>query len=76
MNDSAKTKLQLALILLLDEEEFDRISVSKICKEAGVHRSTFYSYYDNQFDLLEDTYQYLIQLFFAEFQLYHENSAL
>ncbi len=32
MNDSAKTKLQLALILLLDEEEFDRISVSKICK--------------------------------------------
>lgn len=55
MNDSAKTKQQQALILLLDEEEFDRISVSKICKEAGVHRSTFYSYYDNQFDLLEDT---------------------
>ena len=53
MNDSAKTKQQQALILLLDEEEFDRISVSKICKEAGVHRSTFYSYYDNQFDLLE-----------------------
>ena len=75
MNDSAKTKQQQALILLLDEEEFDRISVSKICKEAGVHRSTFYSYYDNQFDLLEDTYQYLTQLFFAEFQLYHENSS-
>lgn len=76
MNDSAKTKQQQALILLLDEEEFDRISVSKICKETGVHRSTFYSYYDNQFDLLEDTYQNLTQLFFAEFQLYHENSAL
>ncbi|MDG3145704.1 hypothetical protein MKL27_02160 [Streptococcus suis] len=33
MNDSAKTKLQQALILLLDEEEFDRISVSKILKK-------------------------------------------
>ncbi|WP_153055230.1 TetR/AcrR family transcriptional regulator, partial [Streptococcus suis] len=51
MTESAKTKLQQALILLLDEEEFGRISVSKICKEAGVHRSTFYHYYDNQFDL-------------------------
>ncbi len=68
MTESAKTKLQQALILLLDEEEFDRISVSKICKEAGVHRSTFYSYYDNQFDLLEAAYQYLTQLFLAEFQ--------
>lgn len=35
MNDSVKTKQQQALILLLDEEEFDRISVSKICKEAS-----------------------------------------
>ena len=38
MAKSAKIKLQQALVLLLDEEEFDRISVSKICKKAGVHR--------------------------------------
>ena len=63
MAESAKIKLQQALILLLDEKEFERISVSQICKEAGVHRSTFYSYYDNQIDLLEDAYQYLTSLF-------------
>ncbi|TQE89167.1 TetR/AcrR family transcriptional regulator [Streptococcus suis] len=74
MTESAKIKLQQALILLLDEEEFGRISVSKICKEAGVHRSTFYHYYDNQFDLLEDANQYLTQLFLAEFQSYPANS--
>ena len=56
MTESAKIKLQQALILLLDEKEFERISVSQICKEAGVHRSTFYSYYDNQIDLLEDAH--------------------
>lgn len=67
MTESAKTKLQQALILLLDKEEFERISVSKICKEARVHRSTFYHYYDNQFDLLEDANQFLTQLFLTKF---------
>ena len=70
MAESAKIKLQQALILLLDEEKFERISVSKICKKASVHRSTFYSYYDNQFDLLDDAYHYLTGLFLAEFKHY------
>ena len=70
MAKSAKIKLQQALVLLLDEEEFGRISVSKICKKAGVHRSTFYSYYDHQFELLEDAYHYLTELFIAEFKHY------
>lgn len=70
MTGSAKIKLQQALILLLDEEQFSCITVSKICKNAGVHRSTFYTYYDNQFDLLEDAYDYLTQLFKTEFEHY------
>lgn len=73
MAESAKIKLQQALILLLDEKEFERISVSQICKEAGVHRSTFSSYYDNQIDLLEDAYQYLTSLFQSEFKHYQTN---
>lgn len=70
MPTKAQTKLQQALILLLDEEEFDHLSVSKICQTAGVNRSTFYSYYDNQYDLLEDAYDYLVQLFRIEFKEY------
>ena len=53
MSQSAQIKLKQALLILLDENEFDQLSVSKICKEADVNRSTFYAYYDNQFQLLE-----------------------
>lgn len=68
MATSAQVKLKQGLILLLDQYEFDQISISKICKEAGVHRSTFYTYYDNQFDLLEDAQAYLTELFLTEFK--------
>ena len=67
MTHSAQEKLKQSLILLLDDFDFDQISISKICKEARVHRSTFYAYYDNQSDLLEDVMAYLADIFTAEF---------
>lgn len=67
MTHSAQEKLKQSLILLLDDFDFDQISISKICKEAGVHRSTFYAYYDNQSDLLEDAMAYLADIFTTEF---------
>lgn len=67
MTHSAQEKLKQSLILLLDDFDFDQISISKICKEAGVHRSIFYAYYDNQSDLLEDVMAYLADIFTAEF---------
>lgn len=70
MATKAQIKLQQALILLLYEADFDHISVSKICQTAGVNRSTFYAYYDNQYDLLEEAYDYLVELFRAEFATY------
>lgn len=73
MSEKAQTKLKQALILLLDDYDFDQLSVSRICKEAGVHRSTFYAYYDNQYSLLEDTQTYLVSLFLAEFKHYQQS---
>lgn len=67
MTHSAQEKLKQSLILLLDDFDFDQISISKICKEAGVHRSIFYAYYDNQSDLQEDVMAYLADVFTAEF---------
>lgn len=72
MTHSAQEKLKQSLILLLDDFDFDQISISKICKEAGVHRSIFYAYYDNQSDLLEDVMAYLADIFTAEFILLQE----
>lgn len=69
-HESAKLKLQQALILLLDNEIFERITVSKICQQVAVNRSTFYNYYNNQYELLEDAYDYLTSLFVTEFEKY------
>ena len=37
-HQAAKLKLQQTLILLLDNETFDHITVSKICRQAAVKR--------------------------------------
>ncbi len=44
-----------ALLLLLEQKEFDRITVKELCQRAGVNRTTFYLHYENMNDLLEET---------------------
>ena len=47
-------KMDEALISLLNEKEFEYITVKEICARAGVNRSTFYLHYENTRDLLEE----------------------
>lgn len=44
-----------ALLLLLEQKEFDRITVKELCQKAGVNRTTFYLHYESMNDLLEET---------------------
>ena len=44
-----------ALLLLLEQKEFDQITVKELCQKAGVNRTTFYLHYENMNDLLEET---------------------
>ena len=44
-----------ALLLLLEQKEFDAITVKEVCQKAGVNRSTFYLHYETMNDLLEET---------------------
>lgn len=51
---NAKEKLLNAFFELLSIKEFNDISVSELCVVAKVHRTTFYAYYENTFELLLD----------------------
>ena len=55
-----------AFVTLLENKEFEDISIMDICTTAGVNRSTFYAHYDNTYDLLKQTYQGMIGNFLSE----------
>ena len=48
-----RVALQQALAKLLQENEFDKISVQDITETAAVNRATFYDHYTDKFALLE-----------------------
>jgi len=57
-----KTKKYLkdTLIELLDEMPFEKITVTMLCQKADISRITFYSHYDDKYDLVEDIFQDMI----------------
>ena len=49
-----KKLLKEALIKMLQTTSLDKISISALCENAGINRSTFYKYYGSQYDLFEE----------------------
>ena len=58
-----------ALLSLLEKKSFEYITISEICKEAGVNRSTFYLHYENTRELLNETVRYVLENFAAYFSV-------
>lgn len=56
-----------ALIYLLNDKDYDYITIKEICKKAGVNRSTFYLHYENIDDLLKESVDWMINDFFSYF---------
>ncbi|MFE4709180.1 TetR/AcrR family transcriptional regulator C-terminal domain-containing protein [Peribacillus simplex] len=50
-----------AFLLLLQEKDLNKITVTDICKEADINRGTFYSYYNDPFDLMRSIEEEMIQ---------------
>ena len=71
---NTSVKMDLALISLLKKKTFEYITVSEICKTAGVNRSTFYLHYETIGDLLDETARYLIDDFLMHFTADAETS--
>lgn len=49
-----RTAFRQALFTLLDHKAIDAISVSELCRQAGVTRRTFYIHYDQVSDIFSD----------------------
>ena len=59
-------KIHGAFLRLLARREFSEISVTAVCKMAGVNRSTFYSHYANTHELAEKIQSTIIGIFLDE----------
>lgn len=53
--------LQEGLLRLLAHEKLENISVTALCKEAGINRATFYNHYTSPTMLLEEMEQNLVK---------------
>lgn len=49
-----KRLLQDGLLKLLESKSLDKISVTELCREAGINRATFYNHYASPQDLLNE----------------------
>jgi len=52
-----RTVIQKALVELADTKAFDRISVGEISHRAVINRATFYRYYKDKYDLVEQIFK-------------------
>ena len=50
-----------AFLMLLQEKPLNKITVTDICKEADINRGTFYSYYNDPFDLMRSIEEEMIE---------------
>ena len=58
-----------ALLSLLEKKPFEYITVSELCKAAGVNRSTFYLHYENTSDVLKEASAYILDNFASYFSV-------
>lgn len=70
----AQTKRLLGegLLELLETKELDKVTVTELCRVAGVNRATFYRHYASVQALLEDVAEGILRPFFAESSWYRE----
>ena len=56
----SKNALQNALLALLEEKEFNKITVTDLVNRADVNRGTFYKYYEVKEDLIKEMQEKII----------------
>lgn len=57
MQKNTKELISSAFIKLLNEKPFDKITIKDIVVECNINRNTFYYYYSDVYDLLEEIFK-------------------
>lgn len=57
MQKSTKELISSAFIKLVEEKPFDKITIKDIVTECNINRNTFYYYYSDVYDLLEEIFK-------------------
>lgn len=60
-----------ALLEILENKDYEYISVKEICDKAGYNRSTFYLHYESIDDLLDECIRYIMKKFYNKFKIRH-----
>lgn len=66
-------KMDKAFLTLLEEKDFEYITVKELCKKADVNRSTFYLHYENMTDLLAESIEHMNSDFLSYFKTGEES---
>lgn len=53
LNKIVRESLEYALILLMNQKDFNDITITELCKKAGVSRMAFYNNYESKEDILK-----------------------
>ncbi len=61
-------RMDEAFLALMEQKSFEYITVTEICKKAGVNRSTFYLHYETVGDLLTECVEQMNQQFLLYFK--------
>lgn len=69
---NTSAKMIAAMTSLLRQKHFQEITVTDVCREAGVQRSTFYAHYANTAELLQEAVETAIR----DFNSYWKESSL
>lgn len=72
-----KTKkiLKENLILLLEKKTFEQVTVKEICEESDTSRVTFYTHYNDKYELADDIFKDMIQIAMDDYyRLQKENN--
>ncbi len=68
VKDTTKEALFTALMLLIGQKEYDKITITDITRKAGVSRMSFYRVYHSKEDILLDAVDRLFSEFQEEFK--------